>query len=281
MVQSLAGRELFREAVKGASVAEFPTEWEEPALEAAAELFGRSGLLLLGEIHGVEENASVIYTFARHFGIAALALEWDHRFHPVVEEYLETGRLDVDAMPPSADGRVTPAHFALLSALRRDGLLERLVLFDGHAYDLIDESDFWNLRDGRMAQVVLRCLAPDRPGLVVAGGLHTLVEPIALTGEGVSQRGRSLARSMPGVDVLYPMGARLAESQRSVRSGRIAYGSGACNNFGIRPLPTREAAPAVPRFRLIADGTFLYEVPMASAAIAPDPPDVSSRSRGS
>ena len=276
MVQAVAGRELFREAAEAASVAELPTEWEQQALETATELFGGSGLLLLGEIHGVAENAEIIYTIARRFGIGTLALEWDHRFHPVVEQYLETGRLDVDAMPRSADGRVTPGHLALLAALRNHGLLDRLVLFDGYAYDAVGEPDFWNRRDERMAEVLIRSLAPDQPALVVAGGLHTLVHPIQLRGEDVSARGRALAASMPGVDVLYPMGVRLAQMQRPVSSGRIGYGSGACNNLGIRPLPTLEAAPAVPRFRLSADGAFVYEVPVATPAIVPyfpDPPD--------
>ncbi len=272
MVQQISGRKLFREAVQAASLRELDTQWERRAVDAASELFDAGGLLLLGEIHGVVENAAVIYTLARRFGLRVLALEWDHRLEPVVGEYLASGRLDVEAMPSSADGRVTPGHFALLAALRRERLLDRLVLFDGYAYDVIGEPDFWNRRDKRMAEVLLHSLPPDQPGLVVAGGLHTLVDPIPLTGEGASVRWRSLAAGMPGIDVLYPMGARLAENRRSVASGRIAYGSGACNNLGIRSFPPREAGPATPRFRLSGDGTFVYDLPVATPAVCPDPP---------
>ena len=273
MVQLSAGRELFRKALDSASVVELTTDWKQPALDAAAQLLGDHGLLLLGEIHGVAENPLVIYTLARRFGIRALALEWDHRFYAVVEQYLKTGQLDIDAMPRSSDGRVTPEHFAVLAALRDHGLLHRLVLFDGYGHDVVGDPDFWNLRDDRMADVVLRSLGPDEACLVVAGGLHTLVEPIRLTGEEVSQRGRSLAASMPGVEVLYPMGERLAQSGRLVSSGRISYGAGACNNLGIRPLPPHPATPAVPQFRLAGDGSFVYVVPTAHPAVVPDPPD--------
>src|SRR6201986_2180915 len=79
----------------------------EPAAQAAA---GRSldscGLLLLGEMHGVRENALVIRAVMRAFGLTSLALEWPDELAPVVRGFLAGEPLADHPLLWGGDGRL-------------------------------------------------------------------------------------------------------------------------------------------------------------------------------
>jgi hypothetical protein len=156
------------------------------------------GAILLGELHGVAETASVIYALMTGLGIERLALEWEPELRPLVERYLATGRFDlmlgeeeaaevekwINGEPAfasrpevrealalcSLDGRVTAGHFALLRALHAENRLQQLILFQDGGKD-------WSDRDQAMAQRLLE--EWDRKGavLVAAGNLHTSLQP--------------------------------------------------------------------------------------------------------
>jgi hypothetical protein len=51
----------------------------------------RAGALLLGELHGIAQNASVIYELMTALGIRRLALEWEPELRPVIDRFLATG----------------------------------------------------------------------------------------------------------------------------------------------------------------------------------------------
>ena len=57
---------------------------EPPALAAARRSLDESGLLLLGENHGVRENPLLIRALLQAFGLTSLALEWDEDLAPVI-----------------------------------------------------------------------------------------------------------------------------------------------------------------------------------------------------
>ena len=48
---------------------------EPPALAAARQSLDSSGLLLLGEVHGVRENPLLIHALMNAFGLTSLVLE--------------------------------------------------------------------------------------------------------------------------------------------------------------------------------------------------------------
>jgi hypothetical protein len=65
---------------------------EPPALTAARQSLDFSGLLLLGEVHGVRENPLVIRALMLALGLSGLALEWPDELTPLVGDYLAGNR---------------------------------------------------------------------------------------------------------------------------------------------------------------------------------------------
>lgn len=171
--------------------------FDDRAARALRATVDRAGALLLGELHGIAQNASVIYELMTALGIRRLALEWEPELRPVIDRFLATGRIDlalhedesaelaswpdrswvarptprvVEAMALlSSDGRVTAGHFAALRALREENRLEQLILFQAGG-------ESWSERDRAMAGLLLG--EWDRQGalLVVAGNLHTRLQ---------------------------------------------------------------------------------------------------------
>ncbi|WP_157099298.1 hypothetical protein [Microbispora sp. ATCC PTA-5024] len=187
------------------AIAEFEVEdldlqAEPAALAAARRSLAESGLLLVGEIHGVRENPLVIRALTRLLEVDAIALEWSEE----LAGFLRRG-LPVDhPLWWFGDGRVTAGHFAVLHA---DDPLT-VTLFDG----AVRAGDDWSARDWAMAHRVLGLAART---LVVAGNAHTSLDP---TDDGV------------------PMGAVIAEARPGVRAVRIQYGTGRFYNGGPREV---------------------------------------------
>ena len=61
---------------------------EPVARSAVRESLDRTGLLLLGEVHGVRENPLLIRALLRAFGLTSLGLEWPAELAPVIRAFL-------------------------------------------------------------------------------------------------------------------------------------------------------------------------------------------------
>ncbi len=243
-------RREFIKAVNSIVIEEIPAIFNEDACNRLVASLEKTKLLIVGEMHGVKENADVIYTLFKKFGFCQLALEWDSGLKAVVEEYLETGEIDFEAIQESPDGRITAGHFALLKKLKDEGLLEKLICFDGSG-----EAD-WDARDENMTKNILAGLS-DSSTLVVAGNLHAKVEPITFNDE-------------PGEH--HPMGERVRAHIPEVPSGKIEYHSGQYHNFGTQDFfEDPEQEKTGPRFYLTEDGVYTFVLPQASVAIVPNP----------
>ena len=101
------------------AVVEFPVTGlpltVEPAARAAAQRsLAESGLLLLGEIHGVAENPLLIAALLAEFGLSGLALEWPAELTQTVSAFLAGGPLQDHWLLWSGDGRITAGHLAML-----------------------------------------------------------------------------------------------------------------------------------------------------------------------
>ena len=103
---------------------------EPPALAAARRSLDSAGLLLLGEVHGVQENPLIIRALMQVFGLSSLALEWPEDLAPMIQAFLATGMLADHRWLWGGDGRITSAHLAMLAERAAAGPLE-LILFDG------------------------------------------------------------------------------------------------------------------------------------------------------
>ena len=73
--------EALAQAVAGFVVEDLDLELGPAAVEAAQRSVEESGLLLLGEVHGVRENPLPARALMRVFGLTRLALEWPEGRH--------------------------------------------------------------------------------------------------------------------------------------------------------------------------------------------------------
>ena len=170
--------------------------------------------MLLGEVHGVAQNASVGLGLLRGLGAGTLVLEWPVALDGWIERFRSTGRLDLALLDDGAralvvagDGRISAEWLALL----RRPEVRRVVLFDVS----VPPPFGWSERDAAMADALLAAIPWGERALVVAGNLHT-----------------PLARDRHGL----PMGARLAAARAGVVELRVSYGAGRHWNLGERRL---------------------------------------------
>ncbi len=70
---SVASLKALERAVAQFELGELELAIEPPALHAVRRSLGESGLLLLGEVHGVRENPLIARALVRAFGLNALA----------------------------------------------------------------------------------------------------------------------------------------------------------------------------------------------------------------
>ncbi len=245
----------FVEAIKNIEIGEIDTEFDERSVESLVSELGKAKLLLLGETHGVKENADIIYTLFKKFGFKKLALEWNKELQEQAEKFLQTGELNFEAIKDSPDGRITAGHFALLKKLKDEGLLEALVCFDGET-----PSADWDTRDANMAKNIIANLT-DGTTLVVAGNLHTQVESITFEGEKEEH---------------HPMGENVKKQIPDVPSGKIKYLTGQFHNYGTRDFREKPEGVKLPKARFYKsdDGVYSFELPEAHVAIVPNPTEV-------
>jgi len=216
---------------------------EPAALAEAQRSLDSSGLLLVGEVHGVRENPLLIGALIDSLGITSLALEWHEELAPVVDAFVATGRLTDHELLWLGDGRITAGHLALLAERVAAGQL-RLILFGG----TIGADWSWTQRDEAMAARLLAASPPSARTLVVAGNAHTSTTPAGL-----------------GV----PLGAQLAAVRPGVREIRITYRRGAFYN--CEPRRFRPAGQGLEGRPLLAlrRGELVLTVPSATEAVVP------------
>jgi hypothetical protein len=245
-VPRVASLEALQREVTGFAAADLRLETEPAALAAAQRSLADSGLLLLGEVHGVRENPLVIRAVMREFGLSRLALEWPSELASMAGAVLAGAGLADHPALWLGDGRITAGHLAVLRERAGAGPLE-LILFD----DAVEAGWSWSQRDEAMARRILADAPPGTRTLVVAGNAHTPTGPTSL-----------------GV----PLGARLARHRPGVREIRISYGGGRYYNLGPRTF----GGPADPLrrpVRLYLDrGALAIDLPAAGEAVVPHRP---------
>ena len=242
----MASLEAFQQAVAAFMVADLGLVIEPAAWAVAARSLESSGLLLLGETHGVAENPLLIRALAQAFAVTTLALEWPEDLAPVIEGFLATGTLSDHWMLRSGDGRITAGHLAVLAERTAAGPLD-LILFDGPT----GAEWTWSQRDEAMARRLLAAAPAGTPVLVVAGGYHTPTSPIDELG--------------------VPMGAWLAGQRPGVREIQISYGGGYFYNCEPRQFD-RHMDPQQPVRLHQQDGELVLDLPWASEAVVPHQP---------
>lgn len=209
----------------------------------ATHALAASGLLLVGEPHGVSETPAVLYEIAVALGSRAIALEWSHdELDELATAFLDEGSSVFErfwSLPGESeffagDGRITAGHFALLGRLRAEGRLEQLVLFD--RLDPDPPAD-WIVRDREMAERLLRVWDDRHPLLACTGAFHAHL--------GVAQ-GDTMA-------------AHLAARRQALRPAMLAYGRGSGWSRGT----VHDVSGPMP------GASIVFRVPTATPAVVP------------
>lgn len=232
-------------AVSGFAVTDLDLVIEPRALAAARRSLDSSGLLLLGEMHGVRDNPLLIRALMKAFGLTSLALEWPEDFAPMIKAFLAGKTLADHPWLWGGDGRITAGHLAVLAERAAVGAFG-LILFDG----VIGADWSWSRRDEAMARRLLAGSPLDARTLAVAGNAHTPVSPTELG---------------------MPMGARLAEQRPGIQEIRISYGAGSYWNFGPRQFACRADQCGAMRLHQ-DDSKLVLDLPRAAEAVVPQRP---------
>jgi hypothetical protein len=214
---------------------------EPEAEETARRSLEESGLLLLGEVHGVAENPLLIRALMQAFGLTSVALEWPEELTPVIGSLAAGGALADHPLLWLGDGRITAGHLAVLRERATAGPLA-LCLFDG----TLGAGWNWSRRDEAMAGQILAAAGHART-LVVAGNAHT---PTAPTNLGI------------------PLGARLSWQRPGVRDIRVSYGSGRFYSMKPRQFPGTDGGDGRVHLRE-QQGELILELPAAAEAVVP------------
>lgn len=245
---------------------------EPSAVAAAQRSLGDSGLLLLGEVHGVRENPLIIRALMQLLGLTSLALEWPADLAPVLAAFLGGQGLADHPQLWHGDGRITAGHLAVLADRAAAGpfgltlfdramRLEAVPPADARALTgadrrpgrrlrqalRADDVAMWSQRDAAMAACILTSGAGTTPTLVVAGNAHT---PL-----------------IPG-EFGMPMGACLARRRAGLREIRVRYGSGHFYNSGRRRLAAGGSRRRQTRLYQ-HDGALILDLPAGREAIVP------------
>jgi hypothetical protein len=234
--------EALAEAVAGFAVEDVDLELDPAAVTSAQRSVEESGLLLLGEVHGVRENPLLARALMRAFGLRRLALEWPEDLTLVIKGFQASGTLEDHWLLWAGDGRITAGHLAVLAERSAAGPVQ-VTLFDG----TIGPGWSWSDHDEAMAERILAADPQEVRTLVVAGNAHTPTRPTEL-----------------GV----PMGAWLAQKRPGIREIRINYGGGRYYNMQPREF-ARHGNPARRMWLHQEQDTLELELPSAQEAVVP------------
>jgi hypothetical protein len=241
LMSGVASLEAFQQAVNEFDITSLRLAIDPAALAAARQSLDQSGLLLLGEVHGVRQNPLLARALMAALEVTGLALEWPAGLATAVSGFFADGQVPDHPQLWSGDGRITVGHFALLRERFLAQRLQALTLFDG-----VNEAS-WSRRESAMAERILNAQGPATRTLVIAGNAHTALTP-----------------TMLGV----PLGARLAEWRPGVREIHIRYGNGTYYNQS--PQRFKHQFSLRRRARLRAEGgALVLELPDPMQARVP------------
>jgi len=241
VMPGVASLEAFQRAVNEFDITSYRLTIDPAALAAARQSLDQSGLLLLGEVHGVRQNPLLARALMVALDVTGLALEWPAALAAPVSGFFADGRVPDHPQLWGGDGRITVGHFALLRERFLAERLQALTLFDG-----VNEVG-WSRREAAMAERILNAQVPGSRTLVIAGSAHTALTP-----------------TMLGV----PIGARLAELRPGVREIRVRYGNG--TYYNLTPQRFKHQWSLRRQARLRADGgALVLDLPKPMQARVP------------
>ncbi|MFZ2522115.1 MAG: hypothetical protein WAX44_01205 [Minisyncoccia bacterium] len=236
----------FETAIKE-SVFEVPTDFDAEAVNMLIDDIVAGKVFALGEMHGVKENPSIVYTLIKKFKFKKLGIEWDKSMTRVTQLFQSDSVLDFGSIMNSSDGRITAGYFSLMKKLKDEGLVNSFFFFD--------DRDSWNKRDEVMAEEIIGHTSESSPTLVVAGRAHA-----------------DLCDIVEGDGTTHPSMAKFLEDKNKLFSrGEIRYLSGQYFNNQIKDFENVLGDESKAKFYRNESGVYIFELPRATLATVPNP----------
>lgn len=236
------------------------TDWQ--ILSAAVK---RTNFLLYGEIHGIKENADVVYTLVRNLGFKRIAVEND----PAIKSFIDTavnGFFDFSLIDSDTfDTSILSIEMAkTIITLMKEGYVDEVVYIDTYFSNISDdwidnESGSPQKREDDLASAIL-ALEPSTPTICLLGQWHTQPQIVTLRndeGQAIGEHMSALYRCrlikphMAFVHVIYKQG-QLYNDERTIN------------------LPVRDELPERYVVREISDDNFELSVPLARKISLPE-----------
>lgn len=239
-------KETFEKAMREA-VIDIPTDFDIDAVNLLVDDIVAGKVFALGEMHGVKENPSIIYTLIKKFKFEQLGIEWDKSMAKVVDLFKSEGVLDFGSVMNSSDGRITAGYFSLLRKLKEEGLRVSVFFFD--------DKDSWSRRDEAMAEEIIGRSATGAPSMVVSGNAHARLEDIR-----------------EGDGTMHPSMVKFLEDKgKGFCIGEIDYLSGEYFNNEPKVFTSTRELEEKAKFYRNGGGVYIYELPKAHKAVVPNP----------
>lgn len=143
-------------------------------LDRLTERLGTVDCFVLGEMHGINENAVVLERLvevAERAGIpVSVGLEWDLRRSPAFQSFIlgSGAGCAVPGFIGASDGRCTAAHIALLQALRERNLRSPQTPITVFGFDVPDADGY----ERAMAERIEAERPPNTLAVVATGVVH-------------------------------------------------------------------------------------------------------------
>jgi hypothetical protein len=148
-------------------------EFEPEVLEALKSEFERTGLIMVGETHGVVQNYDVYAFLIRELGITRVGMELEDRLVGFLTEYDGENIYQIKeklARFDCSDGRINTTLLDFILHLKNLGI--EVFIFDNNQYDTtLDHTQNSINRDQKMARDISEFRNPNT--LVFAGNYHT------------------------------------------------------------------------------------------------------------
>ncbi len=183
----------------------------------------QSNLLVVGEVHGVKENAFLYYSLFHLFELDTIVLAYPQSLKEPFMNFLTTGVFPIHYLTGSiSDGSVNKTYMLLFKTLYNEGILKKIVFIEPDRKDFPHWNDkekntFENLRNEDLSQ---------NKTLVILGNMHTETEPFTINTNVQSESGS-----------LIPIAYHMRQHYGMFPICKLFYHSGKYYNFEVKEFP--------------------------------------------
>lgn len=229
-------------------------------MDLLVDALASTNLLIYGEIHGIQENAHVIYTLVHKLGIQHLAVEASPTIKTFIERIVE-GTYDFLTVDMELfDSSIVSIEVATtLATLLKEGTLQEVMYIDTY-FDTVDPD---NMDDNNSPQVREQTLADNilaldstKRTLCIMGQWHTQSQPVTLNDS-----------SAEHLSALW----RIRQTQPVTPFCHVVYKKGQLHNDGrLIDLPLNPKLPDYYLLKKASSIDFELTVPVATSTILPE-----------